>query len=51
MPRPDVIRMVDKVEFLDVASQKMALVVVPPSRYPVKQGDGVKVIAWRGNYP
>ncbi|SJL07224.1 uncharacterized protein ARMOST_10567 [Armillaria ostoyae] len=40
VPRPDAIRMVDKVEFLDVAGQKMALVVVPPSsRYPVKQGD------------
>ncbi|PBK67320.1 hypothetical protein ARMSODRAFT_1005606 [Armillaria solidipes] len=43
VPRPDAIRMVDKVEFLDVAGQKMALVVVPPSsRYPVKQGDSVK---------
>ncbi|KAK0487208.1 hypothetical protein IW261DRAFT_1652792 [Armillaria novae-zelandiae] len=48
VPRPDAIRMADKVEFLDVASQKMSLVVVPPSsQYPVKQGDGVKVIAGR----
>ncbi|KAK0244475.1 hypothetical protein EDD85DRAFT_945819 [Armillaria nabsnona] len=45
VPRPDAIRMVDKVEFLDVAGKKMALLVVPPSRYSVKQGDGVKVIA------
>ncbi|KAK0222088.1 hypothetical protein IW262DRAFT_1460408 [Armillaria fumosa] len=47
VPHPDAIRMVDKVEFLDVADQKMSLVVVPPSRYPVKLGDGVKVIAGR----
>ncbi|PBK97965.1 hypothetical protein ARMGADRAFT_1076420 [Armillaria gallica] len=47
VPRPDAIRIVDKVEFLDVAGWKMALVVVPPSEYPVKQGDGVKVIAGR----
>lgn len=52
VPRPDAIRMVDKVEFLDVAGQKMSLVAIPPcSRYPVNQGDGVKVIAGRGNYP
>ncbi|KAK0503732.1 hypothetical protein EDD18DRAFT_1456907 [Armillaria luteobubalina] len=48
VPRPDAICMVDKVEFLDVAGQKMSLVAIPPcSRYPVKQGDGVKVIAGR----
>ncbi|KAK7040714.1 hypothetical protein VNI00_009620 [Paramarasmius palmivorus] len=48
IPDPSTISIVDEVEFLDVASRKLSLVVLPKyGRFPVKKGDGVKVIAGR----
>ncbi|EIN03466.1 hypothetical protein PUNSTDRAFT_128760 [Punctularia strigosozonata HHB-11173 SS5] len=48
VPRPTAAPGIDEVMFLDVASRKLALVVVPPhQKYAIAQGDGIKVIAGR----
>lgn len=49
VPRPADARLADTVEFLDVASRRLALVVVPPhAKYAIDNGEGLKVIAGRG---
>ncbi|KAJ4480225.1 hypothetical protein J3R30DRAFT_3370961 [Lentinula aciculospora] len=48
VPRPQNIKLSDEVAFLDVASRKLSLVVVPPwMQYRTPEGAGLKVIAGR----
>lgn len=49
VPRPQNTKLADEVAFLDVASRKLSLVVVPPlTQYKIQGGAGLKVLAGRG---
>ncbi|KAJ3876870.1 hypothetical protein F5051DRAFT_453502 [Lentinula edodes] len=48
VPRPQNTKLADEVAFLDVASRKLSLVVVPPlTQYKIQGGAGLKVLAGR----
>ncbi|KAJ3982175.1 hypothetical protein F5890DRAFT_408747 [Lentinula detonsa] len=48
VPRPSDTRLVDEVAFLDVASRKLSLVVVPPyTQYGTSEGAGLKILTGR----
>lgn len=49
VPAPTSTKLVDEVDFLDVSSRKLTLVVVPPdTKYKVAEGDGLKIIMGLG---
>lgn len=51
IPDPSTTFLVDEVPFLEIANRRLSMVVLPKNgKFNVRSGDGVKVIAGKGEF-